>query len=233
MQDTREYTVYTTVDGKPYRETIQAPDRKIAVKNTLLWFWKEYKGGLGPAINILTVNDPYNEVSFSETFVCSDKGNNYLDEETIIRVITESGGVLERDTKPGRKNHPRRSLKLKKRRRKFLKRIAPNIYESPSSGNLYYRMMLAPQTSKNGEVRARRVVKNEPLEARTLPNAIEEIRTRHLMKQNNDVAKRQMKSRSLKLTEHIVGVRSLSEEDLSFFEGTLRSKNVASQTPST
>lgn len=183
------------------------PDRRTAVLLILRWFWAKYEGKFGPAIDVLTVGDPYNEVVFREpqyTFNCNDKGNNYLDEETTLRIIGESNGKLERDTKTGIPNHPRRSIRRKRRRRnEFRVTAAPNIHTS-DSGVFYYRVVATPQKSKGGVIIQKRVMKDIRLDAKALAGAIEEIKVRELRKENHIA--RTMKKRSLKLIAHLAGL---------------------------
>ena len=46
---------------------------------------KEFKGLLGPAHKVMTVDDPFEEVCYGDDFTCNDLGNKYLDELTIER----------------------------------------------------------------------------------------------------------------------------------------------------
>lgn len=206
------------------RYGMQATDRRTAVLMLLRWFWAEYEGRFGPAIDVLTVGDPYREVVFREpeqTFNCNDKANNYLDEETIVRIIAEANGKLERDTKAGIPNHPRRSLRRRRSRRNEFRVVAvPNIHES-NSGVFYYRIVATPQKSRGGVITQKRVLKDIKLSAKTLAGAIEEIKVRGLRKENHTA--RTMKKRSLKLIAHLAGLANLSGDDQTFFAPVLKS----------
>ncbi len=106
---------------------IKGGDRREAVKKTVQWFWKNFKGAIGSAHNVITINDPYNEVYYSSTFSCADPINKYLDNETITRFIQTSDGKLTKDNRKGTPHHPPNSLKRVKRRRKYHKTIATKI----------------------------------------------------------------------------------------------------------
>ena len=67
-------------------------NRKRAVAKAVQWFSKEFKGLLGPAHKVMTVDDPFEEVCYGDDFTCNDLGNKYLDELTIERVLEEAGG---------------------------------------------------------------------------------------------------------------------------------------------
>ncbi len=228
MNEQRTYPCLVKVNGSNLaRCGISAPDRKTAVQKMLLWFWEEYKGKYGPASEVLTVGDPYNEVVFSGEFNCSHKANNYLDEPTLTRVIAEFEGTLMRETALGTKHHPRRSLRRKNRRRKYRRTVAPNIQES-STGRFYYRIIVVPQKSRRGEVLVKRKMKEEKLKAKTLPEAIEEIQEKGLKRiSEENTARKNGKARSLKLASHLAGIRPLQGDDLTYFSRLLRSRKMA------
>ncbi len=163
------------------KKTMYANSRKKAVQKAAQWFWKEFKGILGGAHKVLTVDDPHGEVTYDEDFACNDSGNKYLDEETIERVIEESEGELARDESEGTENHPPNSLKRLKRRRKKNVVIAPRLTQSPA-GTIYYRMTDVSQVSKEGKILRRRKVKNVKLASKTLEKALREIERRGLNK---------------------------------------------------
>jgi len=163
-----------------YRKIIRAGDRREAVKKTVQWFWKQFKGSIGEAHNVITINDPYNEVFYSSTFSCADPANKYLDEDTIKKVLTISQGKLTRDNRNGTPHHPPNSLKRVKRRRKYHKTVAPLISIS-SSGAFYFRQTLRSQKSSKGKIIQKRKVKNVRLHAKTLDEAKLEIQESGLL----------------------------------------------------
>ena len=55
--------------------------------------------------------------TYDDEFACNDLGNKYLDEDTIDRVISESGGDLDRED-PGSDNNQYNSFARVRRRRK-------------------------------------------------------------------------------------------------------------------
>ena len=50
------------------QKIVRAGDRREAVKKSVQWFWKHFKGSIGNAHEVLTINDPYNEVQYSKSF---------------------------------------------------------------------------------------------------------------------------------------------------------------------
>jgi len=222
----RLYLVLVRHHGETMAEhNLQLPDRQTAVVMALRWFWGKFGGTLGKAIDMLTVGDPYGEVVYNEpaeTFNCKANGNNYLDEVTRERIILASNGKLEQDTKEGAPNHPRRSLRRKRRRRNEFRSVrAPNIHES-NSGVFYYRVVVTPQISKRGVITQKRKIQDIRLDATTLAAAIEEIRAKGLRSRNK--VTRQMKKRSLKLVAHVAGTRPLGADDEKFFASVLKPK---------
>ena len=228
MNEQRIYKATVTVSGEaPFtaEHVLQAANRKTAVKQALLWFWAEYQGKHGQASDVLTVGDPYTEVVVTATFNCNDKVNNYLDEATLARVIAESDGTLERETTLGTRYHPRRSLKCKRRRRERRETAAPNIHLS-DSGKYYYRIVAVPQKSRRKVMLEHRKIRDIKLEAKTLTEAIEEIRRRGLKNLHEmNTGRKNVKARSLKLVAHVAGVRPLAGDDLTFFAPALKKRS--------
>ena len=161
------------------KKSIYANCRKRAVQKAVQWYWKEFKGILGSAHNVMTVDDPYCEVVYDDNFACNELGNKYLDDQTIEYVVQESDDELVRDDSEGSEHHPPNSVKRTKRRRKKSVVIAPRITQSPS-GTIYYRMTEVPQVSKDGKIIQRRRVKNVKLASKTLEKALREIERRRL-----------------------------------------------------
>ena len=155
--------------------------RKKAVHKAVQWYWKEFKGLIGSAHQVMEVNDPYGEVVYDEDFACNDLGNKYLDEATIEHIIESSDGALARDEREGTEHHPPNSLRRIKRRRKQNVLLAPRILQSPG-GTIYYRMTESSQISKQGKVINRRKVRNVKLASKSLKKAIREIDRRGLNK---------------------------------------------------
>ncbi len=200
--------------------SISEVHRGRAVHKAQLWYWKKYKGSLGPAHKVLTVSDPAHEVTYDATFNCADKKNKLLPEDVSALVIHKSNGELERETSEGTPHHPPGSVCRVKRRRDFGVFNAPNIRQM-KSGTFYYRIILSPQISKGGKIAKKRKYRDVWLAARTLPEAIEEIRSRQLKAMHEKNTRRLVKARSLKLAEYVVGIRELTEDDKKFFAPVL------------
>ena len=82
-----------------YRKKINLWEQpKKAVQKAVQWFWKDFKGVLGPAHKVMTVDDPHEEVSYDEDFACNDLGHKYLDESTLERLLAEADGSWLRMT---------------------------------------------------------------------------------------------------------------------------------------
>lgn len=223
MNEKRTYPITIAENNSVIEQhTVEAADRKTAVRKGLQWFWDKYQGKRGAASEVFTVGDPYGEVTFREPWNSNDKGNNYLDEATASRVIIESKGVLERDTKEGSRHHPRRSLRRKKRRREYRVTVAPNIQES-DTGTFYYRVVITAQKSEGGNILTKRKMEDVRLEAKNLTEAIDEIRRRGLKNlHERNTARKHVKIRSLKLVEHVAVGKPLSDDDRRFFAPVLK-----------
>ncbi|MFP6854288.1 MAG: hypothetical protein VB980_00785 [Opitutales bacterium] len=161
------------------KKSIYANCRKKAVHKAVQWYWKDFKGLIGPAHKVMEVNDPYGEVIYDEAFACNDLGHKYLDEPTIERVIEAADGDLVRDERDGSEHHPPNSLMRIKRRRKQNVLIAPRLFQSPG-GTIYYRMTGSSQSSQNGKVVKHRRVKNVKLASKSLKKALREVDRRGL-----------------------------------------------------
>jgi hypothetical protein len=136
------------------------------------------KGAWGQAHQILTIGDHYGEVRYNEDFSCSDKAHRYLDEATVLLLLKEADGELEREKRLGDKHHPTNPVKRSKRRRKYLHKVAHSIYQSPSSGILYFAQTTVPQISKDGAIVQKRKRENFKLVSKDLNKAAEEIERR-------------------------------------------------------
>jgi len=158
------------------KKSVYGNSRKKAVQKAVQWFWKDFKGVLGPAHKIMTVNDPHDEVVYDDDFACNDLGNKYLDEPTIDRILEEADGELARDESQGSENHPPNSVKRIKRRRKQSVQLTSRLTQSPG-GTIYYRMTEMP-AAKN----ARPKTKNVKLASKSLDKALKEVARRGLDK---------------------------------------------------
>ena len=158
------------------KKSVYGNSRKKAVQKAVQWFWKDFKGVLGPAHKIMTVNDPHDEVVYDDDFACNDLGNKYLDEPTIDRILEEADGELARDESQGSENHPPNSVKRIKRRRKQSVQLTSRLTQSPG-GTIYYRMTEMP-AAKN----ARPKTKNIKLASKSLDKALKEVARRGLDK---------------------------------------------------
>jgi len=149
--------------------------RRRGVEKALEWFNKEFKGVLGSAHKVLTVDDPFEEVSYDLDFACNDLGNKYLDQKTIDRVISESGGDLAPES-PESESSQHNSLRRIKRRKKENVQLTPRLSQSPS-GTIYYRM--TEPVASNGKRMKTTSVK---LSSKSLEKALREVSRRGLDK---------------------------------------------------
>ena len=158
------------------KKSIYGNSRKKAVHKAVQWFWKDFKGVLGPAHKIMTVDDPHEEVSYDDDFACNDLGHKYLDECTLERLLAEADGELARDDSVGTENHPPNSVKRIKRRRKQNIQLTSRLTQSPG-GTIYYRMT---ELSEGKNVRAK--TKTIKLASKSLDKALKEVSRRGLDK---------------------------------------------------
>jgi hypothetical protein len=153
-----------------YVRSFNALCRRDAVNKACQWYWKHYKSKWGQANQIMIIEDPYDEVRYSEEFSCSDKANRYLSEQTLESLIQDSNGELIKEEEEGCKNHPTNSVKRVKRRRKYHERIGVNLYKSPSTETLFY----VTTDRKNGK----RIRHSHKLASKDVDKAINEIERR-------------------------------------------------------
>jgi hypothetical protein len=158
------------------KKSVYGNSRKKAVHKAVQWFWKDFKGVLGPAHKIMTVADPHEEVVYDDSFACNDLGNKYLDDSTIIRLLDESHGELARDESDGSENHPPNSVKRIKRRRKQNVQLTSRLSQSPG-GTIYYRMTEMPESDS-----VRPKSKAVKLASKSLDKALKEVSRRGLDK---------------------------------------------------
>ena len=158
------------------RKSVYGNSRKKAVQKAVQWFWKDFKGVLGPAHKVMTVNDPFDEVNYHDGFACNDLANKYLEEGTIVRVLEEAKGDLARDESEGSENHPPNSLKRIRRRRKEDVEIAPRLFQT-SGGSIYYKVSAVP-VGKSGRAKTKSV----KLSSKSLEKALREVSRRGLDK---------------------------------------------------
>ena len=151
-----------------FKKIIAAMNRERAVWKAAQWYWKEYKGALGQLNEIMVLNDPMHEVVYDDDFDCGDRGNRYLDSSSLERLLKDSNGELELESKESTKHHPANSVKRKKRRRKFNERVGVNLYRSAGTGVLYY---VTTYFNKNNK----RLRKNNKLVSKCLVKAQKEI----------------------------------------------------------
>ena len=158
------------------KKSVYGNSRKKAVQKAVQWFWKDFKGVLGPAHKIMTVDDPHDEVVYDHDFACNDLGNKYLDSPTIDRILEEANGELARDESEGSENHPPNSVKRIKRRRKQNVQLTSRLTQSPG-GTIYYRMTEMP-AAKNSRPKTKTV----KLASKSLDKALKEVARRGLDK---------------------------------------------------
>jgi len=202
------------------RVMISAVSRREAVHKLELWFWYEYKGKLGQVHKAMIVSDPYEEVHYGPDFRCSDRMNKFLPPDVIERLIQESRGELMPDTREGVPHSPPNSVRRVRRRRDFGVFVAPGIRRMKNNV-FYYRITIAPQQSRNGHRLRKRKYRDVRLTARTLPDAIKEIRQRRLEAENQKNALRSMKVRSLVFTSHVAGLTTLNPSQRDVFSKVL------------
>lgn len=89
---------------------VLAPDRQTAVRDALHWFSTCFKDKVGPAWKVLTVDDPFREVTYDRNFDCHDLRNQFLPEEVVERLLVEANGELVRQTDHGAQLSFRRRL---------------------------------------------------------------------------------------------------------------------------
>ena len=149
--------------------------RKRAVQKAVEWFSKEFKGSLGLAHKVMALDDPYDEVSYNESFACNDSGNKYLDEVTIQRVIEEADGDLGKEDTNSCSSYSN-SLRRIKRRKKQDTQLTSRLSQTPS-GTIYYRMTEPMSTNGN-----RMKTKSVKLSSKSLDKALREVSRRGLDK---------------------------------------------------
>ena len=149
--------------------------RRRAVEKAVEWFSKDFKGVLGQAHKVMTINDPFEEVTYDDEFACNDLGNKYLDDITIDRVLAESGGDLDRED-PDSDNNQHNSLRRVRRRRKENVQLTSRLSQTPS-GTIYYRM--TEPVGKKGSRMKSKLVK---LSSKSLEKALREVSRRGLDK---------------------------------------------------
>ena len=158
------------------KKPIYGNSRKKAVQKAVQWFWKDFKGTLGSAHKIMTINDPFDEVVYDNSFACNDLGNKYLEESVIESLIDQSNGDLSRDDSEGSANHPPNSVRRIKRRRKRTIEIAPKFFQT-TGGTIYYKMK-----SFRKEKGSRSKTKSVKLSSKSLEKAFREVIRRGLDK---------------------------------------------------
>ena len=149
--------------------------RRRAVEKAVEWFSKDFKGVLGHAHKVMTIGDPFEEVTYNEEFACNDLGNKYLDDITIDRVLAESGGDLVRED-PESDNVQHNSLRRVRRRRKVNVQLTTRLSQT-SSGTIYYRMS-EPVGKKGNRMKSKSV----KLTSKSLEKALREVSRRGLDK---------------------------------------------------
>jgi len=188
-------------DGKRVfraRFPINAPDRARAVHKAQLWYWARFRGRLGPAHEVLEVDDPCGEVRYGPHFDCSAKVNRMLPHSVITRVLAQANGELVLNTAPWKKHHAPSPFRRRKRRRDFGKFVLPNVRQM-GNGVLYYRVLITPQKVVGNRRYRKRKYKDVRLVTRSLREAALEIEARGLHLLHQQKSKRVVRSRSLTL----------------------------------
>ena len=174
------------------KKSVYGNSRKKAVQKAVQWFWKDFKGVLGPAHKTMTVDDPHEEVVYDEDFACNDLGNKYLDDLTITRILEEAEGELARDESEGSENHPPNSVKRIKRRRKQNVQLTSRLSQSPG-GTIYYRM-----TEMSDSKNSRPNTISVKLASKSLDKALKEVSRRGLDKHDDSDEKLSKKKASVR-----------------------------------
>jgi len=183
---------------------IRATNRRNAVRKALQWFATRFKCSAGSPWELLTVDDPFQEVTYDASFSCGDLRNKFLPKEVLERLIAGSNGELVQDTLSGKLGHPLGDVRRTKRRVKFKARaIAPCVCQN-ECGTLFYRITERPQSSQSGRLLRKRKTRLIRLAARTLPEAVAEIQARHLLELHQ--ARRASRQRSLAQLQELAGV---------------------------
>jgi hypothetical protein len=185
-----------------------ASNRRKAVKLAVWWFWYEYKGTRGCARDSLIVTDPYSEVRYDSRFSCADRMNRFLPPDVIDRLIKESNGELIRNERKSQRGVAIGELRRVKRRRDFGRFVAPGIRQM-RNGVMYYRITTLPEKKEGGKLMRRRKYRDIRLRARTIVAAVDEVKSRNLVDQNNSA--RRMKVRDLFFVLHVSGALVASE----------------------
>ncbi len=159
--------------------TISGKDRRHAVTVALNWLWQHFGHQLGQAQTLVTVDDPYEEVTYSSFFKCRARKYCYLEEVTIVRLLEEARGELARETRLRCLYHPYGSVRRVKRRRKLPVRIAPCFYVDANE-TYFYRYTMVPQHSKRGRFFRYRKVRLRRLAAHDISGAVAEIKSLNL-----------------------------------------------------
>ena len=173
-------------------KSVYGNNRRKAVKQAVEWFWKDFKGVLGSAHKVMTVNDPYDEVIYDEDFACNDLRNKYLDDPTLERLIEDADGDLLKDDSVGSEKHPPNSVKRTKRRRKQNIQLTSRLSQTPG-GTIYYKMTEISSTGQS----TRKKFKMIKLSSKSLEKAQREVERRGLNKFEK-FSNRATKSRSNK-----------------------------------
>jgi hypothetical protein len=102
--------------------------------------------------------------------------------------------------------------------------IAPSIFRT-SVGTLFYSIIIQQQKTTRGSVAQKSKVKLMKLAAKTIADAIEEIKVRKLVILHLDQAAHFRKRRSLELTAHLCELTTLSLDDQKYFASSIESYN--------
>lgn len=181
------------------RSILEAENRERAVYKTEQWFWGKYDGRLGSASNVMTISDPYGEVSYDETFKCSQRKNRLLPESVIEKLVAASRGELVRNERLGASPGPITSVRRLKRRRDFGKFPIPLVRQM-KNGRLYYRVIVRPQITRNGRRIRKRKYHDVPLHSTSLQSAVTEVKKRRLLQEHLKRTRYRSKKRSLQRT---------------------------------
>ena len=175
--------------GKPLRE-VKAQNRLSAVKKAKGWF--EYNSKKlkldGLARTVLTVSDPQKEVKYSCFLNVSSDEFNFLDKETLNRVISDSKGHLRLLRPKEIKDKSKvpssvRQLHWHKKDRSADKKVRlkplPYLY-TDGYGSIMYYICTRRQKTVNGKVVRKEKRSYARLKSKNIEKAIKEIKTARL-----------------------------------------------------
>ncbi len=121
------------------RKSFYGCNRRMAVVKANDWYGKHLKKVLGHALNTMFIDDPLNEVTYDEGFVCTDLRNKYLDDQTIKKLLEDAQGDLGREDSITKDRVASGSVKRLRKRRKREVKLTERLSQT-AGGTIYYKM---------------------------------------------------------------------------------------------